>query len=60
MKSALEIVAFTHNTHTDGTLALLEVAMAALDREEFQSSAALIDKAIQQFLEECLARATAH
>lgn len=52
MKSALEIVAFTHNTHKDGTVALLEVALSALEREEFRMSAALVEIALRRFLEE--------
>jgi hypothetical protein len=31
MKSALEIVAYTNATETEGTIALLEVAIAALN-----------------------------
>lgn len=33
MRSALEIVAFSHQTKTTGIIALLEVALKALDEE---------------------------
>lgn len=46
MKSALEIVAYTNSTETEGTIALLEVAIAALSRTGFTECAEMADQVL--------------
>lgn len=58
MKSALEIVAYTNSTETEGTIALLEVAIAALNRSGFTECAEMADVALHQFVEETILRMT--
>lgn len=58
MKSALEIVAYTNSTETEGTIALLEVAIAALNRSGFTECAEMADLALHQFVEETILRMT--
>ncbi len=58
MKSALEIVAYTNTTETEGTIALLEVAIAALNRSGFTECADMADQALHQFVEETVLRIT--
>lgn len=58
MKSALEIVAYTNSTETEGTIALLEVAIAALNRTGFTECAELADQVLDQFVEESVRRMT--
>lgn len=58
MKSALEIVAYTNSTETEGTIALLEVAIAALNRSGFTECAEMADLALNQFVEETVLRMT--
>ncbi len=58
MKSALKIVAYTNSSETEGTIALLEVAVAAMNRSGFTECAELVDGALQQFLEETILRLT--
>ncbi len=54
MKSALEIVAYSTVSETEGTIALLEVAIAALNRSGFTECADLADHALNQFVDEAL------
>lgn len=56
MKSALEIVAYTNSTETEGTIALLEVAIAALSRTGFTECAEMADQVLDQFVEETVLR----
>ncbi len=56
MKSALEIVAYTNSTETEGTIALLEVASAALSRTGFTECAEMADQVLDQFVEETIHR----
>ncbi|MFM6951132.1 MAG: hypothetical protein ACKOW1_08950 [Novosphingobium sp.] len=56
MKSALEIVAYSNSTETEGTIALLEVAIAALNRTGFRECAELADQVLDQFVEETVQR----
>lgn len=56
MKSALEIVAYTNSTETEGTIALLEVAIAALSRTGFTECAEMADQVLDQFVEETIHR----
>lgn len=58
MKSALKIVAFTNASETDGTIALLEVAIAAMVRSGFTEPAEIADLALTQFIQETIARLT--
>ncbi len=60
MKSALEIVAYTNATETEGTTALLEVAIAALNRTGFTECAEMADQVLDQFLEESILRLKAN
>ena len=60
MKSALEIVAYTNSTETEGTIALLEVAIAALNRSGFTECAEMADLALHQFVEETVQRMNGH
>lgn len=53
MKSALEIVAYTNSTETEGTIALLELAIAKMRRTGFAECAEL---ALDQFVEETVRR----
>lgn len=52
MKSALEIIAFSNRSQFDGTVALLEAALDALDRSGNHLPAALVDLALQRLLED--------
>ena len=56
MKSALEIVAYTNSTQTEGTIALLEVVIAALNRSGFVACAEIAGEALDQFIEETVLR----
>jgi len=56
MKSALEIVAYTNSTETEGTIALLELAIAKMRRTGFAECAELADQALDQFVEETVRR----
>lgn len=56
MKSALKIVAYTNTTETEGTIALLEVAIAAMARSGFTECAEIADMALHQFIEETVLR----
>ena len=58
MKSALEIVAYTNSTETEGTIALLEVAIAALNRSGFTECADMADLALHKYVEETLLKVT--
>lgn len=58
MKSALEIVAYTNSTETEGTIALLEVAIAALNRSGFTECADMADLALHQYVEETVLKMT--
>jgi len=58
MKSALEIVAYANATETEGTIALLEVAIAALTRSGYPRCAELADFALHEFVEESIKRMT--
>lgn len=46
MRSALSIVAFSNATQLDGTIALLETALASLDRVGNKVAAAYVDSAL--------------
>ena len=59
MKCALEIVAYTNSTETEGTIALLEVAIAALSRTGFTECAEMADQVLDQFVEETVLRMNA-
>jgi len=50
MKTALEIVAFSHGCEFSGTLALLETARRVLDRKGDLLAAAYVDMAINAFV----------
>ena len=56
VKSALKIVAYTNTTETEGTIALLEVAIAAMARSGFTECAEIADMALHQFIEETVLR----
>ncbi|MFP5394545.1 MAG: hypothetical protein ACLGHF_00050 [Alphaproteobacteria bacterium] len=56
MKSALKIVAYTNTSETEGTIALLEVAIAAMARSGFKECAEMADMALHQFIEETVLR----
>ncbi len=56
MKSALKIVAFTNANQTDGTIALLEVAIAAMAHAGFTEPAEMADHALHQFIQETILR----
>ncbi|MEY4056788.1 MAG: hypothetical protein RL519_2123 [Pseudomonadota bacterium] len=56
MKSALEIVAYTNSTETEGTIALLELAIATMSRTGFLECAELADQVLDQFVEETVRR----
>lgn len=58
MKSALKIVAYTNSNETDGTIALLEVAIAAMERSGFTQCAEIADRALHQFVQETILRLT--
>ena len=58
MKSALKIVAYTNSNETDGTIALLEVAIAAMERSGFTQCAEMADQALHQFVQETILRLT--
>lgn len=58
MKSALKIVAYTNSSETEGTIALLEVAIAAMARSGFTESAEIADLALHQFIQETILRLT--
>ncbi len=60
MKSALAIVAFTNNSEVEGTIALLEVAIMAMDRSGLQSSAVLTQTALDRFKTESAGKAKTH
>jgi hypothetical protein len=51
MKTALEIVAFANRNEIEGTVALLETALAALDRSGNHLCAALVDLALSRLIE---------
>ncbi len=51
MKSALQIVAYSNSSETEGTIALLEVAIAALLRTGFSHCADLAGEALHAFIE---------
>lgn len=50
MKSALEIVAFSNHTETEGTIALLQTTLKALDRGGDFMAAAYVDLALRGYL----------
>lgn len=50
MKSALRIVAFSNHTNREGIIALLEVALEALDREQEHLPAIYVAAALQQYV----------
>lgn len=52
MKSAIAIVAFSQCSELEGTIALLEVAQEALDKNGRNLPAAIIDLALAHLLEE--------
>lgn len=56
MKSALKIVAYTNASETEGTIALLEVAIAAMARSGFTESAEIADLALHQFIQDTVIR----
>lgn len=56
VKSALKIVAYTNTSETEGTIALLEVAIAAMARSGFTECAEIADMALHQFIEETVLR----
>ncbi len=58
MKSALKIVAYTNSNETEGTIALLEVAIAAMERSGFTQCAEMADMALHQFVQETILRLT--
>lgn len=58
MKSALKIVAYTNSSETEGTIALLEVAIAAMERSGFTECAEMADLALHQFVQETILRIT--
>lgn len=69
MKSALEIVAYANVSEAEGTIALLEVAIDALNRSGFVECADKAHLVLNQYLQEnifrmtgdpCLERATTH
>lgn len=51
MKSALKTIAFATATDTEGAIALMEVALEALDRANQHMGAALLDLALTRLLE---------
>ncbi len=55
MRSALEIVAFSNADELEGTIALLETALASLDRADRHLCGALVASALDLLLEEQLA-----
>jgi len=56
VKSALKIVAYTNSSETEGTIALLEVAIAAMTRSGFTECAEMADMALHQVIEETVLR----
>lgn len=51
MNTALEIVAFANRSEIEGTVALLETALTALDRSGNHLCAALVDLALSRLIE---------
>lgn len=49
MKSAIDLVAFAHGDRRSGTLALLNAALRALDKDGHLLAAAFVDYAISTF-----------
>jgi len=61
MKSALSIVAYANTSELRGTIALLETALAVLDRNEQHSMAATyVDHALVLLLTQALAEENRH
>lgn len=57
MKSALNIIAFSKSDPTQAIVALLEVALEALDRAGHALPAAFVDMGLNTFLEQNLGTA---
>lgn len=52
MRSALALVAFSNASDLDGVIALLETALAGLDRDKRLLAAAYVDMALAQLMPE--------